>query len=51
MQTQLGIWKRFNISLSGVDICSLSWGCGRGLLEVYQGWEDADSVGDLEEVY
>ena len=24
---------------------------GRGLLEVYQGWTDAASGGDLEEVY
>ena len=24
---------------------------GRGLLEVYQGWTDAASAGDLEEVY
>ena len=28
-----------------------SWGSGRGLLEVYQGWTDAASAGDLEEVY
>ena len=34
-----------------VDRCSLSWGSGRGLLEVYQGWTDAASGGDLEEVY
>ena len=33
------------------------WGSGRGLLEVwkrfivYQGWTDAASAGDLEEVY
>ena len=51
MQPQLGIWKRFIRSSSGVDRCSLSWGSGRGLLEVYQGWTDADSAGDLEEVY
>ena len=50
MQPQLGIWKRFIISLSGVDICSLSWGSGRGLLEVYQWWKDANSAGNLEEV-
>jgi len=48
---QLGIWKRFIRSLLGVDRCSLSWGSGRGLLEVYQGWTDATSAGDLEEVY
>ena len=30
MQPQLVIWKRFIISLSGVDGCSLSWGSGRG---------------------
>ena len=29
-QLRLGIWKRFIISLSGVDRCSLSWGSGRG---------------------
>ena len=40
MQPQLGIWKRFIRSLSGVDRCSLSWGSGRGLLEVYEGWTD-----------
>ena len=51
MQPQLGIWKRFISSLVVVDRCSLSWGCGRGLLEVYQGWTDASSAGDLEEVY
>ena len=36
MQPQLGIRKRFIGSLSGVDGCSLSWGSGRGLLEVYE---------------
>ena len=51
MQPQLGIWKRFIRSLSGVDICSLCCGSGRGLLEVYQRWTDAASAGDLEEVY
>ena len=51
MQPQLGIWKRFIRSLLGVDRCSLSWASGRGLLEVYQGWTDAASAGDLEEVY
>ena len=51
MQPQLGIWKRFIISLSEVDRCSLSWGSGRGLLDVYQGWTDAASACDLEEVY
>ena len=34
-----------------MDRCSLSWGSRRGLLEVYQGWKDADSAGDPEEVY
>ena len=51
MQPQLGIWERYIRSLLGVDRCSLSWGLGRGLLEVYQGWTDAASGGDLEEVY
>ena len=51
MQPQLGIWERFIRSLLRVDRCSLSWGAGRGLLEVYQGWTDAASAGDLEEVY
>ena len=51
MQLQLGIWKRFIRSLSGVDRFSLSWGFGKRLLEVYQGWTDAASAGDLEEVY
>ena len=51
MQPQLGIWKRFNRSLSGVDRCSFSWGSGRDLLEVYQGWTDAALAVDLEEVY
>ena len=51
MQPQLGIWKRFIITFSVVDRCSLSWGSGRGLLEVYQGWADAASAGDLEEIY
>ena len=36
MQPQLGIRKRFIRSLLGVDRFSLSWGSGRGLLEVYQ---------------
>ena len=49
MQPQLGIWKRLIRSLLGVDRFSLSWGSGRGLLEVYQGWTDAASAGDLEE--
>ena len=30
--------------------CSLSWWSGRGLLEVYWGWTDAASAGDLEEI-
>ena len=51
MQPQLGIWKRFVRSLLRVNRCSLSWGCGRGLLEVYWGWTDSASAGDLEEVY
>ena len=51
MQPQLGIWKRFIRSLSGVDRCSLSLGSTRGLLQVYQGWTSADSAGDLEDVY
>ena len=51
MQLQNGIWKKFIRNLLVVDRCSLSWGSGRGLLEVYQGWTDAASAGDLEEVY
>ena len=51
MQPQLGMWKRFIRSLLWVDRCSLSWGCGRGLFEVYYGWTDAASACDLEEVY
>ena len=51
MQPQLGMWKRFIISLLKVDKCSLSWVCGRGLLEVYYGWRDAAAAGDVEEVY
>ena len=51
MQSQLGIWKRFIRSLLGVDRCSLSWASRRGLLEVYEGWTDADSAGDQEEIY
>ena len=34
-----------------VDRGCISWGSGRGVLEVYQGWTDAVSTGDLEEVY
>jgi len=45
------IWKRFIRSLSVVDRCSLSWGFGRGLFEVYQDWTESAEVGDLEEVY
>ena len=51
MQPQLGIRKRFIRNLLVVDRCSLSWGSGRGLLQVHQWWTDADSAGDLEEVY
>ena len=51
IRPQLGIWKSFIRSLLVVDTCSLSWGSGRGLLEVYQGWTDAASAGDQEEVY
>ena len=51
MQPQLGMWKTFIISLLVVDRCCLSWGCERGLVEAYQGWTDAASAGDLEEVY
>ena len=35
VQPLLGIWKRFIRSLLGVDRFSLSWGSGRGFLEVY----------------
>ena len=51
MQPQLGMWKRFIRSLLGVYRCSICWGSGRVLLEVYLGWTDAASDGDLEEVY
>ena len=51
MQPQLGMWKRFIMSLSGVDRCSLSWGSGRVLLDVYPGWTDAALAEDLEDVY
>ena len=51
MKPQVGIWKRFIISLLVVERCSLSWGSGSGLLEVYQLWTDATSAGDLEGVY
>ena len=50
MQPQLGMWERFIRSLLGVDRLSLSWGSGRGLLEVYLGWTDQASAGDLEVV-
>ena len=46
MQPQLGIWKMFIRSLLVVDRCSLSWGSGRGLLEVCWLWTDAASAGD-----
>ena len=49
-QLRLRIWKRFIRSLSRVDRCRVSWGSGRGLLEVYLGWTDAASAGDLEEI-
>ena len=39
------------ISVGGSQGCSLSWGSGGGLLEVYWGWTDAASAGDQEEVY
>ena len=51
IQPQLWIFKRFIISLLVLDTCSLSWGCGRGLLEDYRGWTDAASTEDVEEVY
>ena len=51
MQAQLEMWKRFIRNLLVVHRFSLCWGSGRGLLEVYQRWTDAASVGDLEEVY
>ena len=51
MQPQLMILKRFIRSLYRVDICSLCWGSGSGLLEVYHGWTDAASAEDLEDVY
>ena len=51
MQPQVGMWKSFIRSLFGVDRFSLSWGSGRGLLEVYLGWTDEASAGDLEVVY
>ena len=51
MQPQLGIWKRYIRSLSEVDRCSLSWGFGRGLLQVYYWGTELAEAGDLEEVY
>ena len=51
MQPLLGIWKRSIRILSEVDRCNLSWGSGRGSLEVYLGWTDAASARGLEEVY
>ena len=44
----LSISKLVIRSLSGVDRCSLSWWSRRGLLEVYEGWTEAASAGDLE---
>ena len=51
MQPHLRMLKRFIRSLLLVDRFSLSWGSGRGLLEVYLGWTDAASAGDLEEIF
>ena len=45
MQTQLGIWKGLIRSLLGVDRCSSSWGCGRGLLEFIWGGEMQPQLG------
>ena len=39
MQSQMGIWKRFTRSLSGVNRCSLRWGSERGLLEIFLGMD------------
>ena len=47
----VGIWQRFIPSLLVGDRCSRGLRLGRGLLEVYQGWTDAASAGDQEEVY
>ena len=51
MKPQLGVWKMFIRSFLWVYRCNISWGSGRGLLEVYLGWPDAASVWDLEEVF
>ena len=51
MQSQLGMLKRVIRSLLWLDRCSLSWGSRKGLLEVYLGWTDAASAGDLEEIF
>ena len=51
MQPQMGIWKRFIISLLVVDRCSLSWGSGRGLLGVNWWWTESAEAGDFQEVY
>ena len=45
MHPQLGIWKRFIRSLIVVVICSLNWGFGRGLLEVYRGGQMQPHLG------
>ena len=51
MQPQLGIRKRFIRRLSGVDRCSLRWGSGRGLSEIFYWLSDAASAEDFEEVF
>ena len=35
MEPEMGMWKRFVRSLSEVNGCSLSWGFGRDLFQVY----------------
>ena len=51
MQLQWGIWKRFIRYLIRGGRMHPQLGIGRDLLEVYQGWTDAASDGDLEKVY
>ena len=41
IKPHLGMLEKFVGILAGVDRCSLSWGSGRGLLEVYLGLADA----------